>query len=151
MRLMGLDVGDRTIGVALSDELGITAQPLTVIRRTESVKKDLAEVRRLVEENGVGKIIIGLPLMMDGTVGIQAEKVEAFTEALRRRVRADIVMWDERLTTSEVERMLIAADESRAKRKEVIDKLEASIILRSYMDSQPSGSLASEESAENEQ
>jgi putative Holliday junction resolvase len=135
MRLMGLDVGDKTVGVAVSDELGISAQPLTVIRRTDSIKKDLAEVRRLVEEYEVGRIVIGLPLMLNGTVGVQAQKVEEFAEGLRRRVRVPIVMWDERLSTSEIQRMLISDDQSRAKRKEVVDKLAASVILRSYMDS----------------
>ena len=135
MRLMGLDVGDKTGGVAVSDELGISAQPLTVIRRTDSIKKDLAEVRRLVEEYEVGRIVIGLPLMLNGTVGVQAQKVEEFAEGLRRRVRVPIVMWDERLSTSEIQRMLISDDQSRAKRKEVVDKLAASVILRSYMDS----------------
>lgn len=133
--MMGLDVGDKTVGVAVSDELGISAQPLTIIRRTESIKKDLAEVRRLVEEYAVERIVIGLPLMLNGTVGVQAQKVEEFAEGLRRRVRVPIVMWDERLSTSEIERMLISDDQSRAKRKEVVDKLAASIILRSYMDS----------------
>lgn len=135
MRVMGLDVGDKTVGVAMSDELGITAIPITVISRTGSLKREIGEIRRLVEENGVECIVVGMPLMLDGTVGIQAQKVEAFVEELRRRLRVQIVTWDERLTTSEVERILIASDQSRMKRKKVIDKLAAAVMLRSYMES----------------
>jgi putative Holliday junction resolvase len=135
MRVMGLDVGDKTIGVAMSDELGITAMPLTVISRTGSLKREIGEIRRLVEENKVECIVVGMPFMLDGTTGIQAQKVEAFVEELRRRLRVQIVTWDERLTTSEVERILIASDQSRMKRKKVIDKMAAAVILRSYMDS----------------
>lgn len=135
MRIIGLDVGDKTIGVAMSDELGITAMPVTVISRTGSLKREIGEIRRMVEENGVECIVVGMPFMLDGTKGIQAEKVEAFVEQLRRRLRVPIVTWDERLTTSEVERILIASDQSREKRKKVIDKMAAAVILRSYMDS----------------
>lgn len=131
---MGLDVGDRSIGVAVSDELGISANPITVIRRTDSLKKDIAEVRRIADEYGVQRIIVGLPLMMNGTVGIQAEKVQEFAEQLRRRVHVPVETWDERLSTAEVERLLIASDQSRARRKEVVDKLAAAIILQSYLD-----------------
>jgi len=139
MRLMGLDVGDKRVGVALSDELGICAQPVAVIQRTDSIKKDIAQIRKIIEENDVSTIIIGMPLMLNGSVGVQAEKVEAFAEALRRRVKTPIIMWDERLTTNEVERILISDNQSRAKRKEVIDKMAAAVILGSYLDSQRSG------------
>jgi len=135
MRLLGLDVGDKTIGVAMSDELEISAQPLIVIKRTGSVKKDLAEVKRIAEENAVGEIIVGMPYMLDGSTGIQAGKVQEFIEGLRRRVRIPIIEWDERLSTAEAERVLIAGDQRRAKRKEVIDKLAATVILQSYMNS----------------
>lgn len=134
MRYMGLDVGDKTIGVAISDEIGLTANPVTVISRTGSLKREIGEIRRLVEENGVGRIVVGMPFMLDGSMGIQAEKVAAFVEELRRRIRVDVVTWDERLTTAEVERVLIASDQSREKRKKVIDKMAAAVILRSYMD-----------------
>ena len=134
MRKMGLDVGDKTVGVAVSDELGIAANPVTVIKRTESLKKDIGEIRRIVEEYKIRLIVVGMPLMLNGTVGIQAQKVESFVEALKRRVNVPVVTCDERLTTAEVERMLIAADQSRAKRREVIDKLAAAVILQSYLD-----------------
>lgn len=134
MKIIGLDVGDKTIGVAMSDELGICANPVKVIQRTESIRKDIGEVRRLAEENDVSLIVVGLPLMMDGSEGIQAEKVLGFVEELKRRTRAEIATWDERLSTAEVERMLIASDQSRSKRKQVIDKLAAAVILQTYMD-----------------
>ncbi len=134
MRYMGLDVGDKTIGVAISDELGMTANPVVTITRTASIKRDIGEVRRIAEENGVGRIVVGMPYMLDGSVGIQAEKVQAFIEELRRRIRIPVVTWDERLTTAEVERILIASDQSREKRKKVIDKMAAAVLLRSYMD-----------------
>jgi putative Holliday junction resolvase len=131
---MGLDVGDKTIGVAISDELGISANPVTVIRRTGSVRKEIAEVLRLADESHVERIVIGMPLMLDGKAGIQAQKVETFVEALRRRTRIPVATWDERLTTAEAERMLIESDESRARRRKVIDKLAAALILQSYLD-----------------
>ena len=136
MRFMGLDVGDKTIGIAISDELGISANPITVIRRMGSLKREIGEICRIAEEYEVGRIIVGMPLMLDGTVGIQAEKVIAFADALRRRTKVTVVMWDERLTTAEIERMLIASDQSRAKRKRVVDKLAAALILQSYLDRQ---------------
>lgn len=136
MRYMGLDVGDKTIGVAISDEAGIAANPVTVIARTGSLKREIGEVRRLAEESGVGRIVVGMPFMLDGSVGIQAEKVTAFVEELRKRIRIPIVTWDERLTTVEVERILIESDQSREKRKKVIDKMAAAVMLNSYMDRQ---------------
>ncbi len=134
MRVMGLDVGDKTIGVAVSDELGISAQPVTVIQRTGSVKKEIAELRALMEKYGVQCVVVGMPIMMAGTVGVQAQKVEAFVDELRKRVGTPVVTWDERLTTAEVERVLIEAGQRRAGRKDIIDKLAATVILQSYLD-----------------
>ena len=148
MRIMGLDVGDKTIGVAVSDELGIIANPVTVIQRTASPRKDIGEIRRIAEEYGVERIVVGMPLMLDGTVGIQAEKVQAFVEALRRRVAVPVVTQDERLTTAEVERVLIEMDQSRAKRKKIIDKLAAAVILQSYLDRQSAKVSSEVEDAE---
>ena len=145
---MGLDVGDKTIGVAVSDELGIIANPVTVIQRTASPRKDIGEIRRIAEEYGVERIVVGMPLMLDGTVGIQAEKVQAFVEALRRRVAVPVVTQDERLTTAEVERVLIEMDQSRAKRKKIIDKLAAAVILQSYLDRQSAKVSSEVEDAE---
>ena len=137
--MMGLDVGDKTIGVAMSDELQTIATPVKIIHRTESIRKDIGEIRKLAEENGVNLIVVGLPLMMDGSIGIQAQKVLDFVQELKRRTRTEIVTWDERLSTSEVERMLISSDQSRSKRKQVIDKLAAAVILQSYMERHPTG------------
>lgn len=134
MRVMGLDVGDKRIGVAVSDELGIAAHPVAVIQRTGSVKKDIVELRAIIQEYGVQRIVIGMPIMMAGTVGVQAQKVEAFAVELKKRVKTPVVAWDERLTTAQVERMLIEAGQRRAARKEVIDKLAAAVILQSYLD-----------------
>ncbi len=132
-RLMGLDVGDRTIGVALSDLLMITAQGLTTIKRT-NLKADLQELRKIIDEYNVAKIVVGLPKMMDGTIGIQAEKVIAFTEKLKEKFNLPVDFQDERLTTAISEKMLISADVKRNKRKEVIDKLAAVQILSTYME-----------------
>jgi len=138
MRLIGLDVGDKTIGVAVSDELGFGAHPVTVIRRTDSVRKDIGKVRELTEQYNVERIVVGIPIMLSGTTGVQAEKVLAFIEEIRKRIRIPIETWDERLTTSEVERMLIETGHRREKRKEIIDKHAAAVILQSYMDRQKS-------------
>lgn len=151
MRLMGLDVGDKTIGVAVSDQLGIAATPLVVIQRTPSMKKDAAEVRRLAEEQNVQRIIVGMPYMMDGSIGVQAEKVQAFVEFLRRRVNVPVEVWDERLTTSQAERRLIEMEVSWAARKKAIDKMAASVILQSYMDRQVSGEGGTNAEAANEE
>ncbi len=131
-RLMGLDVGDKTIGVAVSDLLMITAQGVTTIKRT-NIKNDLNELKKIIDEYQVTKIVAGIPKMLDGTVGIQGEKVLEFVEKLKRHFNLPIELEDERFTTTISERMLIDADVKRKKRKEVIDKLAAVQILSSYM------------------
>ncbi|MPM02343.1 putative pre-16S rRNA nuclease [bioreactor metagenome] len=131
-RLMGLDVGDRTIGVAVSDLLMITAQGVTTIKRT-NIKNDINELRKIIDEYQVTKIVSGLPKMLDGTVGIQGEKVLAFIEKMKQHIDLPVEFEDERFTTTISERMLIDADVKRKKRKEVIDKLAAVQILSGYM------------------
>lgn len=131
-RLMGLDVGDKTIGVAVSDLLMITAQGVTTIKRT-NIKNDVRELKKIINEYQVTKIVAGLPKMLDGTVGVQGEKVLNFLEKVRAHIDLPIELEDERFTTSISERMLIDADVKRKKRKEVIDKLAAVHILSSYM------------------
>lgn len=131
-RLMGLDVGDKTIGVAVSDLLMITAQGVTTIKRT-NIKNDINELKKIIDEYKVTKIVSGLPKMLDGTVGIQGEKVLNFIDKLKSHVDLPIEFEDERFTTSISERMLIDADVKRKKRKEVIDKLAAVHILSGYM------------------
>jgi putative holliday junction resolvase len=133
MRILGLDVGDKTIGVAVSDEMGWSAQPLTVIRRQAKVK-DCRVVAGLVEDYQAQTVVVGLPRNMDGTLGPQAEKTQVFAQALEEEIQAEIVFVDERLSTKAAERTLIEADMSRAKRKKVVDKIAASIILQGYLD-----------------
>ena len=132
-RLIGLDVGDRTIGVAVSDLLMITAQGVTTIKRT-NLKTDIQELKKIIDEYKVTKIIVGIPKMMDGTVGIQGEKVIEFTEKMKAKIDLPVDFQDERLTTALSEKILISADVKRNKRKEVIDKLAAVQILTTYME-----------------
>ena len=135
MRIGGLDVGDRRIGVAISDEQGWTAQGVTVLTRTGDRAADLAALAAAFEPYGPTTIVIGLPKNMNGTVGPQAEKVLAFARDVEDALRIPTVMWDERLSTVAVERTLIAADVSRARRRQVVDKVAAAFILQGYLDS----------------
>jgi putative Holliday junction resolvase len=133
-RILGLDVGEKTIGVAISDETGTLAFPGTTIVRQEGKRRDMAALRQLVAENEIHEIVVGMPLMLDGTRGIQAEKVEAFITVLRNSVRIPITCQDERLSTSEAERVLIAAGRRREQRKATIDSVAACLILQAYLD-----------------
>jgi putative holliday junction resolvase len=133
MRIMALDIGDRTIGVACSDEGLILASPVETIQR-RGPKADSMRVDTLVKERGVSRVVAGLPLTLRGEEGRQSEKVVEFVETLKRRLKVPVEMWDERLTTREAERTLIAADMSRARRKEVIDQMAAVLILQTYLD-----------------
>jgi putative Holliday junction resolvase len=131
--MMGLDVGDKFIGVALSDELCIIAQGLEVMRRGGK-EEDLGHLEKIIEQNEVKEIIVGLPKNMDGTEGEQAKKVLKFVESLKENLGLPVKLWDERLTTVAAERVLLEADLSRAKRKKAIDKVAATIILQGYLD-----------------
>jgi putative Holliday junction resolvase len=133
-RLMGLDYGDKTIGIALSDELGWTAQGLEIIRRS-GPEKDLARLREIVKQYEVMEIVVGLPKNMNNTIGPRAEMCMAFAESVHEALEIPVHLWDERLTTVAAQRMLIDADVSRKKRKQVIDKMAAALILQNYMDS----------------
>ena len=134
MRIMALDVGSRTIGVACSDALYITAQGIETIRRT-SYEKDFQRIAELIREYEVDTIVVGMPKNMNGTKGERAEKTEAFVEKMQEVISTPVVFWDERLSTVMAEKSLIAADVSRKKRKEVIDKMAAVVILQGYLDS----------------
>lgn len=134
MRIMGLDVGDKTIGIAISDPLGFTAQGMETIRRT-NLEEDIEKLKKIIMEKEVSKMVIGLPKNMNGTTGPQGQKVIEFASLLEDKTSIDIVLWDERLTTVAAERLLIDADVSRAKRKKVIDKIAATYILQGYLDS----------------
>lgn len=133
-RILGLDVGDKTIGVAVSDLLGLTAQGITTIRRV-GLDRDLERLLEIIEEYDVELVVIGMPKNMNGTIGTQGKKVEDFANFLKKRIKPTITFWDERLTTLAAERTLIEADVSRKKRKLVIDKLAAVYILQNYLDS----------------
>ena len=133
MRVMGLDVGSRTIGVALSDPLGWTAQGLEVIRR-KNLAQDMFRLKEIMKEFEVSGIVVGVPLNMNGTVGPQAESVLGFIEEFRTETGMPVETWDERLSTVAAEKMLISADVSRSKRKKVIDKMAAVMILQGYLD-----------------
>ncbi|MDX2014863.1 MAG: Holliday junction resolvase RuvX [Myxococcaceae bacterium] len=141
MRAMGLDVGTKTVGVAVADELGFTAQPITVIRRS-SLKKDLAELISIANERGVDRFVVGLPLNMDGSEGPRAVATRTFGDALGAASGLPIIYQDERLTTVAAERALLEADVSRQKRRQVIDQVAASIILQGWLDAQPRSSTA---------
>ena len=138
MRIMGLDIGDKTIGVAVSDPLFIFAQGVTTIERV-GIKKDTSKVLELAKEYEVSTIVSGLPLMLSGEDSPQTEKVRAFAEKLQNKARSqgmkiEFVFQDERFTTKIAEDVLIAADMRREKRKTIIDRQAAVIILQSYMD-----------------
>jgi len=134
MRRLGLDYGEKRIGVAVSDELGWTAQPLGVIRRTKA-EDDIDRIAELVREHGAGEVIVGLPKNLDGTIGPRGEICMAFADRLRERLGVPVVLWDERLSTAMAERTLLAADVSRKKRRQVVDKMAAAIILQHYLES----------------
>lgn len=134
MRVMGLDLGDRTIGVAVSDPFGWTAQGIDTIKRTD-LEEDLRKISELISRYEIEKIVIGFPKNMNGTIGPRGEKALEFASLLKEKTLLDVVLWDERLTTVAAQKMLIEADVSRRKRKRVIDKLAATYILQGYLDS----------------
>ena len=134
-RIMGLDIGDKTIGVAVSDLMGLTAQGVTTIKRVGK-KKDIEAIKQIIAEKQVNKIVSGLPKNMNGTVGPQGEKVQKFCELLKEETNLPIEFWDERLSTVAAERSLIEGNVRRENRKKVIDMLAAVIILQGYLDLQ---------------
>ncbi len=140
MKKLGLDVGDKTIGVAVSDEMGIIADGVTTIERV-GIKKDTGKVLDYINEYNCDTVVIGLPLKLDGTDSPQTEKVREFKQKLENKLKGggmnhvNIEFYDERLTTVMAERVLIEADMRRNKRKEIIDRQAAIIILQSYLDS----------------
>ena len=134
MRILGLDVGTKRIGIAVSDELGWTAQGVKILYRRNG-ESDLRELRDIVTQYGVEKIVVGLPKNMDGSLGPQAEMVLGFVEELRGILGVPVVTWDERLSTVEATKMFIRADISRKKRKRKVDMVAAVLILQTYLDS----------------
>jgi putative Holliday junction resolvase len=135
VRIAGLDVGDKTIGVALSDPLGWTAQALEVIRR-RSLDTDMQRLAEIARQYEVDRWVVGLPRNMNGTYGPRADFTREFMAVLGERLGLPVDPWDERLTTVAAERVLIEADMSRQKRRQVIDKMAAAVILQGYLDAQ---------------
>ena len=137
MRIMGLDYGSKTVGVAVSDLLGMTAQPVeTITRKDENkLRKTCARIEELIREYDVTKIVLGLPKHMNDDIGDRAEKSIAFGEMLKRRTGLEVIMWDERLTTVEAEQTLIECNVRREDRKKYIDQVAAVFILQGYLDS----------------
>lgn len=136
MRIMGLDVGSKTVGIAVSDAFGWTAQGIETIKIDESNNQfGIDRIEELVKSHEVSTFVVGYPKNMNNTIGPRAEASERFAEMLKVTFNKPVVLWDERLTTAAAERMLIQADVSRKKRKQVIDKMAAVMILQGYLDS----------------
>lgn len=138
MRILGLDVGTKRIGVALSDGLLITAQGMDTIYRQDP-GRDLEVINDLIKTNGITEVVVGLPLNMDGSYSAKTKEVVEFMDSLAKVIAVPVKTWDERLTTVQAERALLEADISRAKRRRVVDKLAAQMILQSYLDSRKKG------------
>ncbi len=139
MRIMGLDVGEKRIGIAISDPMGWTAQGHSVLQRSV-LEIDIKNINQLCQEYEVEIVVIGLPRNMDGSIGPKALEVQEFAQLLENSLGINIAYWDERLTTKSAERVLIEADLSRRRRKQVIDKMAAVYILQAYLDKQDSDS-----------
>lgn len=134
-RILGLDVGSKRIGLAISDPLGITAQGLETLHR-QNKRLDFAELERIIREHQVAEIVVGLPLRMSGAEGTQADKMQSFAEELRRRSRLPVHLWDERLSSAQANRLLRETDMSIKRRGEVVDQMAAVLILQSWMDAE---------------
>ena len=136
--MLGLDVGARRIGIAISDPLGITAQGLDTLHR-QNKRLDFETLEKIVREYGVTQIVVGLPLRMSGLEGTQAEKMQLFAEELRKRFQLPVHLWDERLTSAQANRLLRETEMSIKRRGQVVDQMAAVLILQSFMDSRVSG------------
>jgi putative holliday junction resolvase len=133
MRFLGLDVGDKRIGIAISDDGALIASPRETLERKGN-RKDIAHLLELARREEVSEILVGMPWNLDGSSGPQAEKVGRFVDALRAETEIPITLWDERLSTVGAERALLEADLSRAKRRGIVDRVAAALILQSYLD-----------------
>lgn len=136
MRIMGLDYGSKTVGVAVSDALGLTAQGIEIVRRKSEnkLRQTLARIEEIAKEYGVEKIVLGFPKHMNNDIGERAEKSLEFKEMLERRTGLPVVMWDERLTTVEADRTMMETGIRRENRKEYVDMIAAVFILQRYLD-----------------
>lgn len=138
MRVLGIDYGRRRIGLALSDEAGVLASPLPTYVRGQSEARDIAALASLIDKHGVTAIVVGLPLNMDGSHGEMAREAEAFADRIRQETALPVGLFDERLTTTEAERVLLEADLPRRRRRELRDSLSAVLILQGHLDRQDS-------------
>ena len=136
MRIMGLDFGSKTVGVAVSDALLITAQGIEIVRREQEnkLRRTLARIEELIKEYEVEKIVLGLPKNMDGSSGERVEKTMEFKAMLERRTQLEVIMWDERLTTVAADRLMMEANVRREDRKKYVDSIAATFILQGYLD-----------------
>lgn len=152
MRIMGLDFGSKTVGVAVSDSLLLTAQGLEIIRREkeDKLRRTLARIEELIVEYEVEEIVLGLPKNMNATEGERVELTAQFKEKLERRTGLPVILWDERLTTVAAEKAMIEAGIRRENRKEYVDKIAASLILQGYLDSRGHKAEMEEDSREEE-
>jgi putative Holliday junction resolvase len=137
-RVLGLDVGSRRIGLAVSDPLGLTAQGLVTIRR-QNKRQDFAKLKEVIDQYQVSEIVVGYPLRMSGEEGIQAEKMQLFAEELRRQFKLPVHLWDERLTSTQANRLLRETDMSIKRRGQVVDQMAAVLILQNWMESRDGG------------
>ncbi len=137
MRIMGLDFGSKTVGVAVSDSLLITAQGLEIIQRKEEnkLRRTLARIEELIEEYEVEEIVLGLPMNMNATEGVRVELTREFQEKLERRTGLPVILWDERLTTVAADKIMMERGVRRERRKDYVDKIAAALILQGYLDS----------------
>ena len=134
MKILGLDIGEKRIGIAISDELGYTAQGMRVMNRSV-LEDDLQVIKELIAAEQATEVVVGFPKNMDGSLGEAAEKVLFFAKQMEESLSISVILWDERWTTAEATRLLLDADLSRAKRRKVVDKLAAVLILQGYLDS----------------
>ena len=139
-RILGLDVGSRTIGLAVSDPLGITAQGLETIRR-KNKRTDFAHLAQIIKDYSVSEIVVGYPLRLSGAEGTQSEKMQLFAEELRRKFGLPVHLWDERLTSSQANRLLREMDLSIKKRGQAVDRIAAVLILQNWMEARESALL----------
>jgi putative Holliday junction resolvase len=137
MRILGLDVGDKKIGISLSDSTKSIAQALMVYRRS-NLEKDLMELQKVINEHGIGEIVVGLPKDLSGAIGKKATEIMAFAEKIRNYTSVNTVLWDERFSTNEANRIFEMAQVSHKKRKPFIDMMASQIILQGYLDAQKS-------------
>ena len=134
MKILGLDIGEKRIGIAVSDALRCTAQGLTVLQRIDA-DEDIGAIQELIKASQISEVVVGLPKNMDGSLGEGAQKVLSFVNRLEESLSVPVILWDERWTTAEATRMLIKADVTRGKRRKVVDKVAAVLILQGYLDS----------------